>query len=370
MSVYSSEAHVGAFFNVIALLQNALDTPTVWSSMDFSGKLAGILLVVVGCDARKVMAQYHQNMFFGRIVNLTKISSSPQAIIPFGLSEGFDKNEMIDEHNKQSGTFLNLLALRDGKVTLKSPDGKDLTVHLVVSVDGAARKELSGRTPYTATHPLTWNHLNRTDVKNVHKFAPITLNQENMKPHRPDPTLTLQQRKAWSREHFGVFAENPTGLDMIHFLPELLHRKMLIFNRLMAMTIKSIELDENTDVATFYAHCRDPECLGLRYDFGYVDSEGLVSSNLKGNACEKLRYQCHRIVHCKKHALMTTEDQRDAITRVWLHFDRLLDDDANRDPKLAVSFSEYFTMTHRALLVGVAVWGPDFITPTLVHIRG
>ena len=65
MSVYSSEAHVGAFFNVIALLQNALDTPTVWSSMDFSGKLAGILLVVVGCDARKVMAQYHQNMFFG-----------------------------------------------------------------------------------------------------------------------------------------------------------------------------------------------------------------------------------------------------------------------------------------------------------------
>ena len=336
--------------------------------MDFTGKLQGILVLLVTFDARKVMKQYHQTMWAVRVANLRKISHSPRSITPVGISEGHDHNEDLVGHDRQCEFISKILALIDRRISLKDPDGTPLDVHVFVSADGAARREGGGTTSAASTYPSEYNHVLNIQVQQVNEFTPITLNNEFVEEHQPkDPGKSRKSRIADAKKSFGVFGPNFTQQDMEKFVPEVLHQLLLVMNRLMLFTIRACVYDVNTDLDTVLRHCR--ECLGIHHDFYFIEKDGRSIVGLKGNPCKKLRHQSHQVVNCEKHSIMTDECQRFAITAVWRAFEILLDDNANTDPGKSMSASDYFLAAHKAMVISAAVFGRAFITPTIRSMR-
>jgi hypothetical protein len=340
--------------------------------MTFSGKLNRLLVLMVSFDARKVAKQAHQTMICMRIVNQLKLAWSPQAIIPLGVYEGFDSIEMLLAHGQKSECFNDILELIDGTQQLTSPDAdrKPFNVDVFVSADGAARKAGLGRTSYASNFPMTWNHMTKSEYKNIDLYACLTLCAKVMKTYEPGPScLTHEQRLAHARKNFGMYAANATGLDPEKFVPDVLHFKLLTINRLMMFTIKAIFNDDPTAVQAFYAHCK--MCLGLTYAFGFVDEEkGLITSSLRGNDCQKLLGQGDSIVNCTcdDHGFLN-ESKRRAITIVWTYFITLINDDENRVIANTMPYAKYFLLAHKALKIGVVVFGADFPSPTMVERR-
>jgi hypothetical protein len=345
--------------------------------MDFSDKkLTNKLIVMISFDARKVMKQTHQTMICMRIVNLRNLSWSLQAIIPLGVYEGPDSNKLLYEHTKQSMTFQHLFDLQntEGKYCFSdNRTGQDLRVELFVTADGKGRKEGLGCGPYTSTYPRTWNHQHKQDGKNVDKYCPITRDATLLKksaPKQPESgadEMSKDAKMSYARTHFGVCAPNPTLVGPERYVPDVLHFKLLTMNRLVAMTMQAISNEDPKQLLDFYAHMK--QCLGVMYNFGFADQAGNLTCTMGGNDCERLRGQSDRIVTCDYHLLMKNKTQRDAIALCFKYWNALIDDDENRDVTKTLLHGDYFLLAHKAIKIGVALFGPKFPTPTMMERR-
>jgi hypothetical protein len=119
------------FTRVDLLLQDLLDCPPAVRTLDFSGGLDGVLVLLFVFDARLVMRQRAQTMICVMVLNQKKLRHSPWRVVPGGLTEGQDSMALLLAHDDKSGFTQTLFDLQRGTgTTTLEYEGKRLAVHV------------------------------------------------------------------------------------------------------------------------------------------------------------------------------------------------------------------------------------------------
>ncbi len=104
-------------------------------------------------------------------------------------------------------------------------DGRTRPVIVLFVMDGAARRELTGRTSAASKHGLESNGMNADQIKDLSLAAPITLTPDIMKQAEPPPHMSMAQIKTRARDSSvgGIIGGNLLRCPPSRLLFDVLH---------------------------------------------------------------------------------------------------------------------------------------------------
>lgn len=391
-------------------MQQDIDTPSVLESLGLTDEPA---MIAVYFDARKMMRGYHQTEFAFKWLNNRALSQVPQWMRSVLIYEGKDDFSLTTAH--ATALFDELRQIMNGGIKIYlPPDFQPLSMDAVepaaestplpapsgdtygpafgqphpppshrdvhppvlkpplvlVMADGAGRRSLLGVSSASSGFPITYNDMNKEEVRDTNLFGPITRSLANMEAKQPpEGWVTHDQRKMHAKKHGGIYGANVSGVDPTFFPTDELHQGLLVVPRLLAFTMRAIDADAASDGEAFSEHLK--KCCKLRHKIKHVESDGRIVLSMGGNDCRTILDHMDKLLVCNvcDGLFMSAPLQRRAIGSVWNKFIAVLDDLKCSDLDDTFLPGESFAAVDLAIKQAVIVFGPKFITPTLREMR-
>ena len=263
-----------------------------------------------------MMKKIHQTEFAYKIAYngpLRQVANWQQSI---AIYIGKDEHHLLFHHGVS--IFDDVDALENGDIELRDVLGRKVTVRFLFMSDGAGRRNLHGVSSAASRHCMGYNSLQKTDVRNLLLFAPITRTKTNMERNEPErEDLDHKKRLAHARNHEGIYGANCTRRDLVHSPTDALHQFLLLMARLLSFTMQCIMQDGTGDVDKYSDYLRT--VIGLPHGIKHVEKDGRLVLSLKGNDCRKLIDNVENLLPIK---FMSIPAQQEAIMQGCRHHSR------------------------------------------------
>ncbi len=249
-------------------------------------------------------------------------------------------------------------------------DGRTRPVIVLFVMDGAARRELTGRTSAASKHGLESNGMNADQIKDLSLAAPITLTPDIMKQAEPPPHMSMAQIKTRARDSSvgGIIGGNLLRCPPSRLLFDVLHINLRLVATSLKHTARALVLSK-CDLAAFCSHLN--KCCGVRARVLWLD-DGSPEVCVSGNDCRKLLASGPGVVLCAcgKHQFLPTGKDADpfrkALAAHWRLLTLVLGELGELDVDVARKQLPVLRVAALQLaLTGSALFGPKFVTPTV-----